>query len=347
MSPDTGPGNPDHPGKVAAPRRPRSYQAADPADAVVALLAAARRRGPLAGTTVVAIDGPSGAGKTTLAERLGAAIRDVALARDEDGPAVLPMDDLYPGWDGLAAAVPLLVESVLRPLAQGRRSAYRRYDWPTGRYAEEHEVPPGGWLVVEGVGSGARAAAPYLSALAWVDAPRDVRLRRALARDGETYRPHWERWARQEQRHFAAELTARRADVRLDGWDRRTPDPGENVRMTGHPGMPRSAADPVGGAAPALRDAVVEMTHAQGDDVVTRLEGTVVVVRRRTDFLRVEPRDDGGLDLVLSYPAGAPDDDRLTAAADGGHLVRVAATDVDADLLALEPLIETAYAQNG
>lgn len=195
----------------------RPFATGDPAQAVVALLAVARRRGALAGTTtVLAVDGPSGAGKTVLAERLATAIADLAVAPGEEGPTVLHMDDLYPGWDGLASAVPLLVDSVLRPLAQQRRAAYRRYDWPTGSYAETHEVPPGGWLIVEGVGSGATSAAPYLSALAWVQAPRDERLRRGLARDGAAYRPYWERWARQEAALFTTQRTAQRADVVLD-----------------------------------------------------------------------------------------------------------------------------------
>ncbi len=47
------------------------------------------------------------------------------------------------------------------------------------------------------------------------------------------------------------------------------------------------------------------------------------------------------------YPSGAPVHPRLEPQPDGTHLVRVSASDVDADLLALEPLIEAAYAQNG
>lgn len=101
----------------------------------------------------------------------------------------------------------------------------------------------------------------------------------------------------------------------------------------------------VGGG--ALRDAVVEMTHAQGEGVTTRVEGSGVVVTRRTDFLRVTPRTDGGLDLDFTFPAGAPADERLSPGDGPTHRVVVPATDVDADLLALEPLIEAAYAQNG
>jgi dephospho-CoA kinase len=51
--------------------------------------------------------------------------------------------------------------------------------------------------------------------LIWVDAPEEQRYRRAMARDGDAYAPHWARWAAQERAHFAADRTRERADVRL------------------------------------------------------------------------------------------------------------------------------------
>lgn len=174
---------------------------------LAALLARARPAGG-GRPQVVAVDGPSGSGKTTLGRRLAAAA---------GGAPLVHMDDLYPGWDGLEEAVPRLVGQVLEPLAAGRPARWRRWDWTAHRYAEEHEVPAAPLVVVEGVGSGARACAAHLSLLVWVEVPQPVRLARGLARDGEAYRPHWERWARQEQAHFAREGTRERADVRLDG----------------------------------------------------------------------------------------------------------------------------------
>ena len=169
------------------------------------VLAAPTRSGA---TRLVCIDGPSGSGKTTLAARLSAAL---------GGPPVLHMDDLYPGWDGLAAAVPLLHEQVVAPLAAGRAARYRRYDWHREEFAEEHDLGIPELLIVEGAGCGARVIAERAVLLVWVEAPRDVRFRRGIARDGETYRPHWERWAHQEAAHFAAEATACRADLRVNG----------------------------------------------------------------------------------------------------------------------------------
>jgi hypothetical protein len=155
---------------------------------------------------VVAVDGPSGAGKTSLADQLCALV---------DAAAVVRLDDFYPGWGGLEAAVPRLVAWVLQPVRAGRPARWRRYDWVANRYAEWHTVPPCDLLVVDGVGSGARACAPYLDALLWVEAAEPERYQRAMARDGVGYRPHWRRWAAAERSHHARERTRERADVRL------------------------------------------------------------------------------------------------------------------------------------
>ena len=153
---------------------------------------------------MLALDGPSGSGKTTLAG---------ALAKILGGAPVVHLDDLYPGWEGLAAGVDRVRRWVLEPLARGEPAGYRRYDWASGRDAEWHQVPAAPELIIDGCGSGARACAPYLSLLVWVEAPVAVRRRRALARDGEAYCPYWQTWARQEEALYAEERTRDRADV--------------------------------------------------------------------------------------------------------------------------------------
>jgi len=196
---------------------------------IAALAERVRRAPPRCGATrLVCIDGPSGSGKTTLAARLAAELGD---------PPVLHMDDVYPGWDGLAASVPLLHDQVVAPLAEGRPARYRRYDWHRGEFGAVHDVGRPDVLVVEGAGSGARVIAARAVLLIWIEAPRDERFRRGIARDGETYRPHWERWAHQEAAHFAAEATACRADVRVDGAPTAPHDPArELVLLADRPG---------------------------------------------------------------------------------------------------------------
>ena len=166
---------------------------------------------PAGAPRVVAIDGPSGAGKTTFAEQVAEALAERTGTR----PQVVHMDDIFSGWDGLAESVGVVSEQVLKQLSQGRSGRFRRWDWLAGERAEWVEVPVADWLVLEGVGCGSRPCRPHTSALAWVQADRDVRMARGIERDGEAFRPHWERWAVQEQQLFAAEDTRAHADVIL------------------------------------------------------------------------------------------------------------------------------------
>ena len=173
----------------------------------------------LGGTRLVCVDGPAGAGKSTLASRLaGAARRTGTAAR------LLHTDDLYEGWTGLPGLAERLAHEVLGPLAAGRPGSYRRWDWHAGAWAEEHVVLPTTLLVVEGVGSGTPLLDDWRSTLVWVSAPGEVRARRALRRDGGAFAPHWEAWAAQEARVFARDRTAARSDVVVDGTGRRPPE---------------------------------------------------------------------------------------------------------------------------
>jgi uridine kinase len=154
---------------------------------------------------LVGIDGPSGSGKSTLARALAARLPD---------RSVIHLDGVYPGWDGLEAAVGP-VAAALADLAAGRPARHPTWDWRHDRPGPPHAVRAAAVVIVEGVGACARACAEHLSVQVWLDAPTAERHRRAMARDGDGYRPHWDRWAAQERAHFAAERTADRADLRL------------------------------------------------------------------------------------------------------------------------------------
>jgi uridine kinase len=162
----------------------------------------------LGGTRLVCIDGPAGSGKTTFAGRVAA-----ALAGDV---TVVHLEDLYAGWT-LTGAVARLAAGVLRPIAEGRPGGFARYDWHTGRFAERLAVPVTGVHVVEGCGSTPRSLDPWTTLRVWVEAPRELRTARGLARDGGHLAAEWERWQHLEAAEFAREDTRSRADVRLDG----------------------------------------------------------------------------------------------------------------------------------
>ena len=133
---------------------------------------------------VVTIDGYSGSGKSTLA---------AALARLVNGWQVLHLDDWYPGWDGLEAGADI-ARRIAADLRGGRASSYEAWDWENGATGATIPVPLAP-TIIEGCGA-IEAEADLTICIA--DPGEEERRHRALARDGQTYAPHWQRWADQD-----------------------------------------------------------------------------------------------------------------------------------------------------
>jgi uridine kinase len=160
---------------------------------------------------LVAVDGPSGAGKTCFAARLA----------DELAAPVVHTDDLLDGWDDQFTFWPRLEELVLRPLRRGEPGAYRRYRWDRGEFGgPEVVVEPAPVVLLEGVSAARRIIRSELSLAVFVWAPSELRLSRALARDADdslAFRAYLERWRDAEDRYFAADRTSAHVDLVVDG----------------------------------------------------------------------------------------------------------------------------------
>lgn len=150
---------------------------------------------------VLAVDGRSGSGKSGLAARL----LDRAAAEPGIGTTeTFRLDELYPGWEGLEAGVDQWA-GMLEELLAGRDATWRPWDWTRDRPAEILRTvsADADLLVVEGVGASAPGAAARPHFCVWLHLEEMLRRRRALARDGELYRPWWTVWAAQEERLFS------------------------------------------------------------------------------------------------------------------------------------------------
>jgi uridine kinase len=166
----------------------------------------------LGGTRLVAVDGPSGVGKTVFAGRLAEAIRHEGIE-----VTVVCTDDLLDGWADQVTFWPRLEEWVLAPLRARRTGSYRPYDWHSGRFVPEWTpVPPTPVVLVEGVTAARAAIRPELTLSVFLTAPAQLCLERAVARDGEAMRAHLEEWQLGERRHFATDATAGQADLVVD-----------------------------------------------------------------------------------------------------------------------------------
>lgn len=167
---------------------------------------------------LVGIDGPGGAGKSTLA-------RDIASTFD--GAAIVQMDDIYlsaaqrmqvPKGVGTNYDRARLVAQVLEPLRGGGSARYQRYDWDTDALNDWIDVNHARIVLVEGVTSIADDIAAFYDLTVWVETPLDVCLQRGVARDGESARDQWEQvWLPGDDHYREVQRPDERADVIIRG----------------------------------------------------------------------------------------------------------------------------------
>jgi hypothetical protein len=161
---------------------------------------------------VLAVDGRSNNGKTTLAAR---------MAKVVPGSAVIHTDDIAWrhsrfGW------ADLLIEGVLRPAHRGDGVAYRPPRWIEHGREGQLTVPAGcPLLIVEGVGAGRAEAAPLIDSLVWVQSDAAIADRRGLERVGRPGGPDTVQdlldWMDEERPFVADEQPWNRADIVVCG----------------------------------------------------------------------------------------------------------------------------------
>jgi uridine kinase len=169
-----------------------------------------RRNASHSNVYLVGIDGLGGSGKSILADKirqqLEAAHLTVVTVRNDDFYLPSASRDQLPAhlkpvggdFDWMR-----LRDQVLVPLKSSQLAKYARYDWPSDRLAEEHEIQPRGIVLVEGVYSTREVLRDLFDFRIWVNCPRELRLRRGLARDGHAARSRWvDDWMPAEDRYY-------------------------------------------------------------------------------------------------------------------------------------------------
>jgi hypothetical protein len=170
-----------------------------PAREVLALLGRPR---------VLAVDGRSGGGKTTVAQRLAAAV---------PGATVLHTDDVA-WYHAFFDWAHLMRDGILAPLCSGGPVAYRPPAWDE-RGREGSIVVPARCplVIVEGVGIGRRELTEYVDALLWVQTDADEARRRGLERDGADRADFWAEWQAAEDPFQAEQRPWERAGLIVSG----------------------------------------------------------------------------------------------------------------------------------
>jgi uridine kinase len=160
--------------------------------------------------SIVAIDGPAGAGKTTLANNLALAMSTTLRVQ------VIHMDDLYNGWDkALGEELTKTLEHLTSEHLVGKPLVYSRFNWAANEFDEATTAPVADLLILEGVGSGQSAIREKLVALLWIDIEYNQGLARVLERDGISLEIQMQQWLVQQEQHFRVEGTQNAADFIL------------------------------------------------------------------------------------------------------------------------------------
>ncbi len=165
---------------------------------------------PLGRPRIVAIDGPGGAGKTTIAATLAGGMPRAAVVHTDD----VAWHHSFFGWSDV------LVEGVLDPLHRGEAVAYRPDAWAQRGRAGAIDVPAGRHMViVEGTGAARRELMHLVDAVVWVQADLAEAKRRCMTREGDAQaaRDFWDEWMQQEIPFMADHRPWERANLVVAG----------------------------------------------------------------------------------------------------------------------------------
>lgn len=162
------------------------------------------------GVTLLAIDGPAGAGKTTLAAKLEAEYSAHSTVR------TIHMDDLYDGWEGaLGGALTQILGEITSAHLDGKEYTVKFFNWQLMKFDREETIVPTDYLILEGVGAAQAVVRNAGAVTYWLDIDAETGLKRVLARDGAHIEKEMRQWQIQQSAHFAKDLTRENCEFKL------------------------------------------------------------------------------------------------------------------------------------
>ena len=160
--------------------------------------------------TLLAIDGPAGAGKTTFAAKLEAELSLKGTVK------VIHMDDLYNGWDN-ALSNPLseILDRISTAHLAGREFVIKIFNWHTMAFDHEERIAPTDYLIIEGVGAAQQIVRETGAITYWLDIEPEIGLQRVLDRDGAHLEVQMRQWQVDQDKHFARDETRENCEFKL------------------------------------------------------------------------------------------------------------------------------------
>ena len=159
---------------------------------------------------IIAIDGPAGAGKTTLASTLFLALSP------HISTTVIHMDELYPGWQGALGQELTKTLTWLTSCHKAKKPLlYSSFNWVTNEFDPPKSHVSTQLLILEGVASAQIAIEDSLATTIWLDLDPAIGYQRVIERDGEKISREMTQWLLMQEQHFAADKTKERCDFLL------------------------------------------------------------------------------------------------------------------------------------
>ena len=170
------------------------------------------------GRILVTIDGPCASGKTTLAERLSAALGAFVLHTDDFAVPHAQKTRERLSRPGGNCDWERLVREAIAPWKQGQFPAYRRYDCHLDRLLSPEVLRAERILLLEGCYCNLPGIRPYADMRLFLTTPEAVRRKRLQARESpESLRRFDEMWIPLENRYFEAFGLPDEGCVRIGG----------------------------------------------------------------------------------------------------------------------------------
>ena len=161
-------------------------------------------------THIIAIDGPAGAGKTTLAMQISQALSS------RFSVAIVHMDDLYNGWDGaLGENLTELLSKIIEAQKKSQNFLLPHFDWIAHKYSDPRELKSSQILILEGVGSAREIVRNSATTTIWIEVDRTIGIERVIARDGEEIESHMKQWLIDQEIYFTSDGTRESAQFIL------------------------------------------------------------------------------------------------------------------------------------
>ena len=158
----------------------------------------------------IAIDGPAGAGKTTLAHEIFLALSTKMSVK------VIHMDDLYDGWgNALSNDLSKILQYLVNQHEAKSPAKIQRYNWESSSFGQSEELPVCDLLILEGVGCGDKELQDHLAALIRMEIDPADGLKRVIDRDGAQVKAEMEKWLGTQAEYFLQHSTREKADFIL------------------------------------------------------------------------------------------------------------------------------------